>query len=394
MRCRTPSWLQSQVMARIELIVVGASAGGLDALLAIVKDLPPRLPATVIVVMHNNGRSHLPAILARAGTLPVVVPEHGDALMPGTIVVPPRDHHLLVSGRGVILNSGPRENGFRPAIDPLFRTAARAYGAGVAGVILSGALDDGTYGMQVIKRAGGITIVQDPDEASIPSMPMSAIANVEIDYIARAAAIGELLVTLSGQHVKGRATMAVSKRPEPQDQRGEMEVSTMVKTFGPASGITCPDCGGALWEIREGRLVRYRCHVGHQFTPDGLEAGQRDSVEGALWSAVRVLEEQADLRQRLAERAESAGLTMVHKRFAQGSRESHRQAAAIRDLVFNRRDPDLPEPAAAAAPPRSGGRAKRRAVRAAGRCGKFEKEGWSSRRIYGNDSPSAPNRPD
>ena len=355
-------------MARIELIVIGASAGGLDGLLTIVKDLPPRLPATVIVVMHNNGRSHLPAILARAGTLPVVVPEHGDRLMPGSIVVPPPDHHLLLSGHGVILNSGPRENGFRPAIDPLFRSAARTYGAGVAGVILSGALDDGTYGMQVIKSAGGITIVQDPDEASIPSMPASAIANVEIDYIASAAAIGELLVMLCGQqHVKGRATMAVSKRPEPQDQSSEMEVSTMVETFGPPTGITCPDCGGALWEIREGKLVRYRCHVGHQFTSDGLEAGQSDSVESALWSAVRVLEEQADLRLRLAERAESAGLTMVHDRFAQGSRESHRQASAIRALLFGRRDPDLPEPAAVAAPPRSRGRAKTRAARATGR---------------------------
>ena len=349
-------------MARIELIVIGASAGGLDGLLTIVKDLPPRLPATVIVVMHNNGRSHLAGILARAGTLPVVVPEHGDRLMPGTIVVPPQDHHLLVSKRGVILNSGPRENGFRPAIDPLFRTAARAYGAGVAGVILSGALDDGTYGMQVIKNAGGITIVQDPDEASIPSMPMSAIANVEIDYIASASAIGELLVTLCGEHVKGRATMAVSKRPEPQDQSDEMEVGTMVETFGPPSGITCPDCGGALWEIQEGKLVRYRCHVGHQFTSDGLEARQRDSVESALWSAVRVLEEQADLRQRLAERAESAGLTAVRGRFAEGARESHRQASAIRDVLFNRRDPELPEPAAAAPPPRSRVRAKKRAA--------------------------------
>jgi two-component system, chemotaxis family, protein-glutamate methylesterase/glutaminase len=131
-------------MSRIELIVIGASAGGLDALMTIVKALPRRLPATVIVVMHNNGRSRLSGILARAGTLPVVVPEHGDPLVHGRILVPPQDHHLLVSRRGLILNSGPRENGFRPAIDPLFRTAAQAYGPGVAGVILSGGLDDGT----------------------------------------------------------------------------------------------------------------------------------------------------------------------------------------------------------------------------------------------------------
>ena len=354
-------------MSRIELVVIGASAGGLDGLLTIVRDLPRRLPATVIVVVHNNGRSHLPGILARVGTLPVVVPEHGDPLVHGRILVPPQDHHLLVSRRGVILNSGPRENGFRPAIDPLFRTAAQAYGTGVAGVILSGGLDDGTYGMQVIKAAGGITIVQDPNEASIPSMPMSAIANVEIDYIASAAKIGELLVTLCGQHAKGRATMVVSKRPEPQDQSGEMQVASMVHTFGAPSGITCPDCGGALWEIREGKLVRYRCHVGHQFTSDGLEAGQRDSVEGALWSAVRALEEQTDLRQRLAERAASAGLTSVQNKIAEGARESHRQASAIRAVLFNRRDPELPEPAAAAAPPRSRARAKKRAARSTSR---------------------------
>ena len=349
-------------MSDIELIVIGASAGGLDGVLTIVRQLPARLPACVIVVVHNNGRSHLPAILARVSELPVAVPENGDEITPGRILVAPQDYHLLVNGRHLVLHSGPRENGFRPAIDPLFRTAARAYGSRVMGVVLSGALDDGTYGMQVIKGAGGLTVVQHPDEAPIPSMPLSALANVEIDHVMRAAEIADLIVERAAPRAaKETPAMAEASTPEPQDPADQTQVHSMMEIFGPPSGITCPNCGGALWEVRDGQLVRYRCHVGHQFSPEGLEAGQNDAVEGALWSAVRALEEQANLRQRMAERAEVAGLNSVCARFSRAATESHRQAGSIRNLLFARPASPAPEPV----PPRDATpRAKPRRARA------------------------------
>ena len=341
--------------APIEMIVIGASAGGLDGVQRIVKQLPASFPACVAVVIHNNGRSHLPAILARVSELPVVVPESGDAIVPGRIVIAPQDHHLLVSERTFMLHQGPRENGFRPAIDPLFRTAARAYGNRVMGILLSGAQDDGTYGMHVIKNGGGLTVVQHPDEAAVPSMPLSAIANVEVDHVATISAIVDLMTTLTGPTSrKGNATMAPAEPLEPQDPENPTPVRAMIAAFGPPSGITCPDCNGALWEIREGQLVRYRCHVGHQYSPERLEAGQSDAVEGALWSAVRALEEQADLRQRMAERAHGSGLDSVRARFSDAAHESHRQAASIRELLFGRTTP--PEEAVSVQQPHAAAR--------------------------------------
>jgi two-component system chemotaxis response regulator CheB len=350
-------------MAQIELIVIGASAGGLDGLLTIVTHLPPSLPASVIVVMHNNSNSQLPAILARAGALPVAVPEDGDTIVAGRILVAPPDYHVLVSRGRVVLNRGPRENGFRPAIDPLFRTAARAYRGRVMGVILSGALDDGTYGMRVIKDAGGVTVVQDPDEATIPSMPLSVIENVAVDHVVSAAAMPDLIVRLTARGAAKGTVMPRRKEPEPQDPDDPTQVEEMVETFGPPIGITCPDCGGALWEMRDGNLDRYRCHVGHQFSPDSLETSQRDAVEGALWSAVRALEEQADLRQRMAERAEGAGLNIAHGQFAEAAQTSHQQASAIRELLFDRRDP-VPVNAAPQRPSSRPARAKNRRAHA------------------------------
>jgi two-component system chemotaxis response regulator CheB len=352
----------SAAMAQIELIVIGASAGSLDGLLTIVKHLPTSLTACVIVVVHNNSSSQLPTILARTSALPVAVPEDGDPIVPGRILVAPPDYHVLVARGRVVLNRGPRENGFRPAIDPLFRTAARAYRGRVMGVILSGALDDGAYGMKVIKDAGGVTVVQDPDEAPIPSMPLNVIENVAVDHVASTAAMPELIARLTARGTSKGTVMRRRKEPEPQDPN-PTEVDEMMATFGPPSGLTCPDCGGALWEIRDGNLVRYRCHTGHQFSPESLETSQRTDVEGALWTAVRALEEQAGLRKRMAERAQRAGLQVVHEKFAEAAQESHRQAAAIRELLFERPDP-VPVTAAAPRPSRRPTGATTRGARA------------------------------
>ena len=333
-------------MSQLELVVIGASAGGLHALLDIVEGLPASLRTPIVIVVHTKaeGDSLLPRILSRTSRLPVQFAVDG-AIKHGTIYVAPPNVHVLITKDGIRLHSGPRENGFRPAVDPLFRTAARVYGPRVMGIILSGALDDGTYGLQLLKDAGGIAVVQDPAEASFPGMPLSALRFVQIDHVLPAVQIAALIASQSGAPVEGEVTMARQKEPDPQNPAEETDVAEMKQEFGLASGLTCPDCGGALWEIQNGDLTRYRCHVGHQFTTEGLDAQQQDAVEGALWSAVRVLEEHAELRKRLASRAEAAGLDAVSSGLIRSADDSQQQAHTIRQLLFGRvAPPSRPEP--------------------------------------------------
>ena len=324
------------------LVVIGASAGGLEALLNLIVELPANLAAAVIVVIHtrSDSSSFLPQILARRSRLPVEFVRNQAAIVEGRIYVAPPDFHVLLTNKRMRLGRGPKENGFRPAIDPLFRTASQARGRSVIGVVLSGGLDDGTYGLQTIKDNGGVTAVQDPDEAIVAGMPQSAIRHVDPDYVLGATQIGKLIARLSGTPVDGDQGMAKRTDLEPQDPADLTEVFDMQKTFGPPTGLTCPDCGGALWEIREGQLFRYRCHVGHQYSAETLDGEQHELVEGALWSAVRVLEEHAELRRRMAERAAESGLPNVAKGFQKSATDSQRQAAGIRAFLFTRSTPE------------------------------------------------------
>jgi two-component system, chemotaxis family, protein-glutamate methylesterase/glutaminase len=322
-------------MAAADIVVIGASAGGLQALLDILAGLPLGLPAPILVVLHTPpGReSNLPDVLSRAGHLQASLAKPDQVLMNGHVYVAPPDYHLLVTAIGATLNHGPKENGFRPAIDPLFRSAARVYGNRAMGVILSGALDDGAYGLKVIKDAGGIAVVQDPDEAVVQSMPLSALHYVAVDHVLKAAGIAELIAESAGATQERRSAMA-RKNEESEPVVAELTIEEMKTEFGPASALTCPDCGGALWEIVDGQLVRYRCHVGHQYSAEGLDNGQRDVVEEALWTAVRVLEEHADLRSRMSRRADMAGLDAVSSGFADSAQAAHQQAQAIRDVLI------------------------------------------------------------
>jgi two-component system chemotaxis response regulator CheB len=320
-----------------DIVVMGGSAGALQPLIAIVERMPPDLSACVLIVMHMRAESDslLPGILERVSALPVSPAMDGAPVKPGHIYVARPDLHLLATSAGVRVSHGPRENGFRPAVDPLFRTAARDFGPRVVGVVLSGALGDGTYGLNVIKQHGGIAIVQDPADAIIDNMPRNAITAVEVDYVLPAAEIAAAIERLSHLPVrKGDHAMARKDDLEPQLLSEETEVASMQERFGAPSALTCPDCGGALWEVHDGRLVRYQCHVGHQYAPDALDTEHRDAVDGALWTAVRILEEQADLKTRLSQRAEANGLPAVADGFSDGAREAHAQAQQIRAVLF------------------------------------------------------------
>jgi two-component system chemotaxis response regulator CheB len=340
-------------MPDIDVIVIGASAGGLEALSALLEEIPADLPSPIVVVIHtrSNASSYLPQILAKRTRLPVEFARHGAAIRDGHVYVAPPDFHVLVHDGRLMLSRGPKENGFRPAVDPLFRSASRAKGAGVIGVVLSGGLDDGTYGLKTIKDNGGLTIVQDPREAIVTGMPQSAIRTVEPHHVLEARNIGQLIAgtrtTASGGTGMARRS---SREIDPQDPSQTTEVLDMQQEYGPPTGLTCPDCGGALWEIKDGRMTRYRCHVGHQYSSEGLDAEQHEVVEGALWSAVRVLEEHAELRRRMAARAERAGLADVSRGFETSAHDSQRQAAAIRDLLFARRTPEPDRDGPPAAP--------------------------------------------
>jgi two-component system chemotaxis response regulator CheB len=296
------------------LIAIGASAGGVEALSRLAQTLPPKLPAAVFVVLHVSpgGPSLLPEILSRAGHLPAIHGRDGEQIRPGRIYVALPDHHLLIKPGLVVVSRGPRESNARPAVDPLFRTAARSYGPWAVGVILSGGLDDGTLGMMDIKRYGGITLVQDPDEAMFPSMPRSAIENVQVDRVLSLDEMGPLLARLAREPVpveEGAAFMARKNGGDGDSDIAEVGAEDL-KTrnmIGPPSKFTCPECGGALWEIQDGKLLRYRCHVGHGYTAESLMAAQGEKLEDALWSALRALEETAGMRRRMANRARRGG---------------------------------------------------------------------------------------
>ena len=315
-----------------DIVCIGASAGGINALIDFLGALP-EVPAALFVVVHTSpqGGGLLAEVLSRAGSWRTSYARDGEAIEHGRIYVAPADHHLLVKRNQVRTVRGPRENRFRPAIDPLFRTASHAYGARVIGIVLSGGLDDGTHGLELIKRHGGIAIAQDPEEAISPSMPLSAIQNVEVDYILRSAAIAARLPQLVAHQVDEAEPVALARQEYHDVAEGIEDIREQLT--GPPSEFTCPECGGTLWELGGGRVLRYRCHVGHGYTAESLLADQGDGLENALWGALRALEEHSMLRRRMADHALSTGNDPVARNFEDEAKQTELRASTIRQLL-------------------------------------------------------------
>jgi two-component system chemotaxis response regulator CheB len=328
-------------MTNRDLIVVGASAGGVEALQALVAGLPVDLPATVLVVLHlpEGGRSVLPEILTRCGPLPALHPDDGHPLRHGEILVAPPDRHLTVRDGAARLSHGPRENGHQPAVDPLFRAAARWRGPRVIGVILSGTLDDGTSGQAAVAAQGGITVVQDPDEALYPGMPLSVLDHVPVDHIASAAELGGLLGRLSRERFDVKPGTLSPPRTaahgrEPADVISNDPTSTEPRDpSGDPAGLGCPQCGGSLYEIGDGYLLRYRCRVGHAWSPDSLLAEQSDALESALWLALRTLEDRGSLCRRAERAAHARRQDHVARRFQVQAREAEGATRMMRQAL-------------------------------------------------------------
>ena len=319
------------------IVVVGASAGGVEALRELVSGLPADLAACVLVVLHvpPDYPTALPAILRRAGPLKVDVAADGELLAPGLVLVAPPNHHLLVLGGTAALSHGPQENGHRPTIDVLFRSAARAHGDRVLGVVLSGTLDDGAAGAARIEAEGGRVVVQDLGEALYANMPRAAAG------AAKGAA--ELSVTEMGPWIAEWAReTAASGAPAPASSVDDQEVAVAnldpramhdPERVGVPAGFGCPDCAGALYQIDEGGLRRYRCRVGHAWSPESLLARQGIAMESALWMALRSLEEKAALNGQLGARADERGQLRTAVRFREGADEATRAAELVRQLI-------------------------------------------------------------
>ncbi|HET6882436.1 MAG TPA: chemotaxis protein CheB [Pirellulales bacterium] len=323
-------------MSGINLVVIGGSAGALPALEELVRDLPSEFPAALCVVLHTSAGSPglLPEIVGRRTRLACTYARDGDAMKPGTVYFASADRHLLIEDGRLRVTHGPRENGFRPAVDPLFRTAARARDRRVAGIILSGSLGDGSAGLALIKQAGGTSIVQDPNEALFSSMPQAAIAGVDIDYVVRAAEIGPLLLTLTNGGLARGAAMSdkSSTKTDTADRGGDLSKEA---PQGELTPFTCPECGGSLWEQDNGRQIRFRCHVGHAYNGESLLQYVTEEVESALWTALRVLEEHALLQERMAARSEAFELAASAAHFHSRAADSRRQAETLRNVLMN-----------------------------------------------------------
>jgi two-component system chemotaxis response regulator CheB len=283
-----------------DIIVIGASAGGLDAIRTLLGALPPDLTAAIFIVIHRGPSEPnlLADILGAASRLPVVTAVEEQIHRHGTVFLAPADRHLLVGRNHVHVRRGPRENRARPAIDPLFRSAAVHCSTRVIAVVLSGMLDDGTAGLLAVKNCGGLAIVQEPSDALYPEMPLSAIQHVTVDHVLPVQGMAELLVELT----------AVPRPPAvepPENVRMEamipaLEIGDTAGKFGVPTPLTCPDCHGTIYEIEEGGLLRYRCHTGHAFTLESMRASQTEAWERALYGGLRAQEEQAHLARRVA----------------------------------------------------------------------------------------------
>ena len=315
-----------------DIIVIGGSAGAIEAIESLLQGVSADIPAALFIVIHSSldAPGLLANIFAKRTDLNVRYAEDNEPIELGNIYIAPPDRHLLIKPGVCRVVRGPKENNFRPAVDPLFRSAAYTYGSRVIGVLLSGSLDDGAHGIFQIKREGGITIAQSPEDAQQPGMPLAAIQRVGVDHAVPAAEIGPLLDQLS----QADGLQAQGPRSDQTDvAEGSVSALRHPGLQTPSSPFICPDCGGALWEVKEGNLLRYRCHTGHGMTAETLFATQSAELEQALWTSVRLLEEQAELQKRMASQWHAAGNQWLRGRFEDNADDRESAADMIRNML-------------------------------------------------------------
>ncbi|MDX3910227.1 MAG: chemotaxis protein CheB [Sphingobium sp.] len=319
-----------------KIIVIGSSAGGVDALQRLCARLPRDFAGAICVAQHiaPSARSVLAELLNRAGPLPASSPRDGDPIEPGRIYVGSPDHHILVRPGRILMRRGPHENRTRPAANALFRSAALAYGARAVGVVLTGLLDDGTEGLIAIKAAGGISVVQDPEDAEWPSMPRNALSRDHVDYSVPLTEIPGLLSVLVGQ--PAGPDLPLPPEYTIEDKIAAQDFAVMdqdVTTPGSPSHISCPDCGGVLNQIDVQDEIRFRCQIGHAFTPLGLAAAQSEELERALSIAVRTHRDRLKLFDQMRESARARKLSHAEARWTNAAEEAGHMIRVLDDAI-------------------------------------------------------------
>jgi two-component system chemotaxis response regulator CheB len=322
----------------IHLIAVGASAGGLEALLRIVKGLPPDLPAALGVVVHSSPDfpSMLPQLLSDNGPLPAAHARDEEELRPGRIYVAPPGFHLTVEDERTRVSFGAKVNGFRPAIDPLLRSVADSYGAAAMGVLLSGNLSDGVAGLVAIKRAGGVAVVQEPADAAVPTLPRNALVTVHADHVVSASDMGGLL----GRLARRLAEKEVNGMPDTMvkaeaDTHRDFAAQERGERAGQVSLFSCPSCGGVMRQTDESRLAEFLCHVGHAYEGETLLAAQAENIENSCWSLDRALKERALLARELINLARGRGDTASEKRLEKVVEDTKRLLGIVQGDLLN-----------------------------------------------------------
>jgi two-component system chemotaxis response regulator CheB len=328
-------------MANRDVIVIGGSSGASTPLKEILSRLPADLPAAVFVVLHipAQGIGILSTIASAASKLPVRQAENGMAIENGHIYLAAPDHHLLLSENRMMLGRGPRENMVRPAIDPLFRSAALQYGPRVIGVVLSGLLSDGAAGLNAIKRCGGTALVQDPSEATANEMPLRALDATTVDLCVPGARIGDVLSDLVRKEPGAALPIPAEIRLEVEIAAGERIGSDNLLEIADPAALTCPSCGGVLSKLKMSNPLRFRCQVGHAYSADALAAEQESRVDEALRVALRIIEERAELVRRMAETGRQNGRLAVAEMYEARAVEYRQYADMIRRVVLGSLDP-------------------------------------------------------
>jgi two-component system chemotaxis response regulator CheB len=322
-------------MANRDVLAIGTSAGGFEALRFLASEFPPDLPASVLITIHLSSqfRSQLDMILTKSGPLPAAFATDGQALERGRIYIAPPERHLLTDGENLLLGAGPRENNTRPAIDPMFRSSAVCCGARAVGVVLTGTLGDGASGLWALKQCGGVTVVQDPSDAAYPEMPATALSRCEPDHLVGLATMPALLERLVRQPAGRPAAVPSGLAYEVEvAKRGRSTIDHMDR-IGRRSVLACPDCHGIMWEIDEGGLVRYRCHVGHAYTAEVMSLALEEGLTRALASALRALEERIAVAQKLHKQAADSGRIQSAESWSRKAREFEREADVIRTSI-------------------------------------------------------------
>lgn len=321
-------------MANRDILAIGASAGGVEALSFLAKNFPRDFPAAIVVTIHlSTRRSILDEVLGRAGCLPVAFAQRHESLKKGHIYIAPVDRHLILEGNTIVLGHGPRENNARPAIDPMMRSAAACCGPRMIGVVLTGTLSDGASGLWAADQCGGITVVQDPTDAEFPDMPMNALSRLRPDHVVRLEAMPKLLTSLVSQPAGIPMPIPESVGFEVEIAKGRQSSTDDMDQIGKRSALACPDCHGVMWEIDEGELVRYRCHVGHTYTADRMSLALDENLRRALGSALRALEERRSLARKLEKQAEQNDQARLAASWARRGEEYERELAVIGDSV-------------------------------------------------------------